>query len=128
MTRQVSFLKFHPLCYLHVFIFGMLLAALRDRLEQRNSVSQDHLGDGDGCHSPWLNSGKPATDAADECAGRTAAARLCSLARHVSQYGACVGYVHAMPCSASPLCDFITRSATLVRASRVAYQGCLPEP
>ena len=29
----VVFLKFHPFCYFHVFLFGMVLARLRDRLK-----------------------------------------------------------------------------------------------
>ena len=29
----VVFLKFHPFCYLHVFVFGMLLARMRERLK-----------------------------------------------------------------------------------------------
>ena len=101
-THQVSVLKFNPLCYVHVFVFGMLLAALRARLDQHHrsnssgsSSSDDHPAEGDGCDPLCINSVKPATAGDDEegTGGRAAADRLRSLARGVSRYGACVGCV-----------------------------------
>jgi hypothetical protein len=91
-TPQVSFLKFNPLCYVHVFLFGMLLAALRARLDPLHSRREEPLGDGSGCDPLCLNSVKPATDA-DDGGERTAVARLRRLALVVSQYGACLGCV-----------------------------------
>jgi len=43
----IAFLKFNPLCYFHVFLFGMCLARLRERLKtaiiaQRKGGSTDH--------------------------------------------------------------------------------------
>eukprot|EP00434_Breviolum_minutum_P030827 symbB.v1.2.027259.t1/scaffold2785.1/size70456/2 len=44
----VVMLKFHPICYFHVFILGMLLAKLRQLLDQKAKISQH------GCFS-WRN-------------------------------------------------------------------------
>ena len=43
-SRENCRLKFHPVCYFHVFILGMLLAKLRQLLDKR-AVSNRHGAD-----------------------------------------------------------------------------------
>eukprot|EP00931_Biecheleriopsis_adriatica_P097680 TRINITY_DN714_c0_g1_i4.p1 TRINITY_DN714_c0_g1~~TRINITY_DN714_c0_g1_i4.p1 ORF type:complete len:1084 (-),score=198.45 TRINITY_DN714_c0_g1_i4:118-3369(-) len=50
LSFGVTMLKFHPICYFHVFVLGMLLAKLRQHLDKKATAA----GPANSWRNPWL--------------------------------------------------------------------------